>query len=94
MFGLGLVEILVIVIVILVVIKPEKLPQFVKKIGKGYREMKKTLKDVNEMKEEFISLADQTVDDANTVKNEITKIAAPSGSSKTGVNKNIIAKTN
>ena len=58
MFGLGFTEIIIILVVILVVVKPEDLPKFFKKIGKFYRELKKTCSDVNKMKDDFIKLAD------------------------------------
>lgn len=41
MFGLGFTEIIIILVVILVVVKPEDLPKFFKKIGQLYRELKK-----------------------------------------------------
>ncbi|WP_320047734.1 twin-arginine translocase TatA/TatE family subunit [uncultured Ilyobacter sp.] len=59
MFGLGFTEIIIILVVILVVVKPEDLPKFFKRIGQLYSELKKTCSDVNKMKDDFIKLADE-----------------------------------
>ena len=61
MFGLGFTEIIIIWVVIMVVIKPEDLPGFFRKIRNLYRELKKTCSDVNRMKDDFIKLTDEEI---------------------------------
>lgn len=61
MFGLGFIEIIVIGIVVLLAVKPEDLPNFVKKIGKSYKELKNTIREVNKMKEDFVKIADKDI---------------------------------
>lgn len=48
MFGLSMMEIIIIVIIALVVIGPKKLPDIAKSIGKGYGEFKRTFNDLKE----------------------------------------------
>jgi sec-independent protein translocase protein TatA/sec-independent protein translocase protein TatB len=45
MFGLGMSEIMLILIVALIVIGPKKLPEVAKGLGKGYAEFKKYMTD-------------------------------------------------
>ncbi|QRN85288.1 twin-arginine translocase TatA/TatE family subunit [Clostridia bacterium] len=61
MFGLGFIEIIVIGIVVLLAVKPEDLPNFVKKIGRSYKELKNTISEVNKMKEDFVKIADKDI---------------------------------
>jgi len=62
MFGLGFTEILVIIVIIIVVMKPEDLPGLFKKVGKGYGDVKKTVNEVKQLKDDFVSLADVDLD--------------------------------
>jgi sec-independent protein translocase protein TatB len=48
MFGLGMGEIMVILIVALLVLGPDKLPGAAKSIGKGLRELRKHTRDLQE----------------------------------------------
>jgi sec-independent protein translocase protein TatA/sec-independent protein translocase protein TatB len=45
MFGLGMSEIILILVLALIVIGPKKLPEVAKAFGKGYAEFKKVLND-------------------------------------------------
>lgn len=46
MFGIGITEIVLILIVALVIVGPEKLPELVKTIAKGFNEFKRTTNDL------------------------------------------------
>ncbi|MEE9543292.1 MAG: twin-arginine translocase TatA/TatE family subunit [Thermodesulfobacteriota bacterium] len=46
MFGIGITEIILILIVALVIIGPEKLPELAKTIGKTFNEFKRTSNDI------------------------------------------------
>lgn len=46
MFGIGVTEILLILIVALVIVGPEKLPELAKTIAKGFNEFKRTSNDI------------------------------------------------
>ena len=60
MFTLGLTEIFVIIIVTIIIIKPEDLPKFLRKIIKCYREVRKSFNDVNKIKDDFIHISETT----------------------------------
>lgn len=45
MFGLGMTEIVLILVIALVVVGPKKLPEVAKGLGKGFAEFKKTMND-------------------------------------------------
>ena len=69
MFTLGLTEIFVIIIVTIIIIKPEDLPKFLRKIIKFYREVRKSFNDVNKIKDDFIHISETT-----DIKNKKPKI--------------------
>lgn len=46
MFGIGMMEISLILVVALLVIGPEKMPDLVRSLGKGYAEFKRTGNDL------------------------------------------------
>ncbi len=55
MFGIGLTELLIIVIVALVFIGPEKMPDFAKKLGRIFGDLKRTGDDLKKtVKEEMV----------------------------------------
>jgi len=68
MFTLGLTEIFVIIIVTIIIIKPEDLPKFLRKIIKCYREIRKSFNDVSKIKDDFIKISETT--DTKNIKNK------------------------
>lgn len=62
MFRIGIVEIIVVVFMCIIIIKPEELPFFLKKISKIYGDIKKSYDDLTKMKDEFVKMADAEVD--------------------------------
>jgi len=51
MFGLGLSEILVILVLILLVVGPTKLPEIARGLGKGMREIRRATRDLESVPE-------------------------------------------
>ena len=54
MFGIGFSELAVIAIVLLVMIRPEDLPAFFRKLGRLYAQAKKAYAEVASMKDDFL----------------------------------------
>ncbi len=48
MFGIGIPELIIILIVAFVVVGPEKLPKIARSLGKGFYELKRATEDVRE----------------------------------------------
>ncbi len=48
MFGIGVQEIIIIVIIALIVVGPKKLPELAKSLGKGFNEFKKATDGITE----------------------------------------------
>lgn len=60
MFGIGLPEILVILVVALIVVGPSRLPELAKSLGKAFNEFKRMADDVKE------TIQDEVTKDINT----------------------------
>jgi len=70
MFGIGLPEILVILVVALIVVGPSKLPELAKTLGKALNEFKRVADEVKDtIQEEVIKekLPDETITAAKTL---------------------------
>ena len=64
MFGIGMPELLLILIVALIVIGPKKLPEMAKSMGRGYREFQRAISGV---KDDINELEDNVRKDLNPV---------------------------
>ncbi|MEK7841189.1 MAG: Sec-independent protein translocase protein TatB [Deltaproteobacteria bacterium] len=54
MFGIGVTELIVILVIALIVIGPEKVPEIAKALGKAFAEFKKATEDIkNSVKEDI-----------------------------------------
>jgi Tat protein translocase TatB subunit len=78
MFGIGLPELLVIMVIALIVIGPKKLPDLARALGKGLAEFKKAsqeIKDSLNLDEEIRTIKKETTETLNNFKESIDKAA-------------------
>jgi len=61
-FGLGTPELLVILVLALVILGPKKLPDVGRTLGKGVREFKSTISDIEDVKKSTIGQVDELKD--------------------------------
>ncbi len=74
MFGIGLPELIVIMVIALVVIGPSKLPDLAKALGKGLAEFRKAsqeIKDSFNLDEEIKTIKEDTIDTINDFKDSL-----------------------
>ncbi|HWP69278.1 MAG TPA: hypothetical protein VN437_08245 [Rectinemataceae bacterium] len=79
MFGIGFSEIAIIVLLLIILIKPDDLPAFFRKLGRLYAQAKKAYKEVTDVKDEFLREMDiaAAIQDADKLKAEAPKADAP-----------------
>ncbi|MBN1907520.1 MAG: twin-arginine translocase TatA/TatE family subunit [Deltaproteobacteria bacterium] len=78
MFGIGLPELIIIMVIALVVIGPSKLPDLARALGKGLAEFKKAsqeIKDSLNLDEEIRTIKKETTETLNNFKDSIDKAA-------------------
>jgi sec-independent protein translocase protein TatB len=78
MFGIGLPELLVIMVIALIVIGPSKLPDLAKALGKGLAEFRKASQELKEslnLNEEISTIKKETSKTLNEFKDSIDKAA-------------------
>lgn len=63
MMGLGLWELALIFLVVLIVIKPEDLPAFVRKVGAIYRKVRASLAEAESVRDAFLKESDAVLKD-------------------------------
>jgi len=88
MFGIGFSELAIIVLLIMIVIRPDDLPAFFRKLGHYYAQAKKIFKEITAVKDDFMRQMDITaaVQDSDTQKVEDKKTEASSQASQSTKN--------
>ena len=77
MFGIGMTELIVIMVIALVVIGPSKLPELAKALGKGLAEFRKAsqeIKDSFNLDEEIKTIKSDTIDTINDFKDSLDDV--------------------
>ncbi|MDP7555419.1 MAG: twin-arginine translocase TatA/TatE family subunit [Nitrospinota bacterium] len=67
MFGIGFVEIIVILGIALIVIGPKNLPDLAKSLGKGYVEFMRAFREMQKTIQDDVDDIQKTVDDATNI---------------------------
>ena len=75
MFGIGMPDLVIILIVALIVIGPKKLPEMAKSLGRGYREFQKAMSGIKDGMDDIDNTINQ---DMNSNKEEETRPAKKS----------------
>jgi sec-independent protein translocase protein TatB len=77
MFGIGLSEIILVILIVIIFIKPDDLPKFLRSAGRLYGKLKKTYNEIILVKDRFIKEINETVTLEEQTSANAPKIAAP-----------------
>jgi sec-independent protein translocase protein TatB len=88
MFGIGLPELIIIMVVALIVVGPSRLPDLARSLGRAFNEFRRMADDVKETLEQEISLEDPTLSsDHETVEN--IHVDAPTDQTSTNAHQQV-----
>jgi Sec-independent protein translocase protein TatA len=73
MFGLGLWEIVIILVAVIIFIRPRDLPTFLRNLGKMYRRITNLYKNMSETMKNFEAEIRKSADAADTANSDIEK---------------------
>ncbi len=73
MFGIGLPELIVIMVVALIVVGPSKLPELAKSLGKAFNEFRRMADEVKETLEEEVFKEEEKKEDVTELSRENDK---------------------
>lgn len=63
MFGIGFSELLVIALALIILVRPSDLPTILRKLGRAYGSLKKTLSELTDIKDEFLKEVEKAAED-------------------------------